>query len=65
MEPYGIAVAAYEKIRSYVMADDCPQEVAKPNTKSRFWSKKNLNFKAKIKILGFSATLNSNFGISK
>ena len=24
--------------------------VKKPNTKSRFWSKKNLNFEAKIKI---------------
>ena len=35
-----------------------------PNTKSRFWSKKNnLNFEAKIKIWGFSTSLNSNFGV--
>ena len=32
-----------------------------PNTKSRFWSKKNLNSEAKIKILGLSMTAISNF----
>ena len=31
------------------------------NTKSRFWSKKNLNFEAKIKILGFSMLAISDF----
>ena len=35
-----------------------------PNTKSRFWSKKNLNFEAKIKILGFWMLAISNFGVS-
>ena len=34
---------------------------AKPNTKSRFWSKKNLNFEAKIKIWGFWMLAISNF----
>ena len=32
-----------------------------PNAKSRFWSKKNLNFVAKIKISGFSMLAISNF----
>ena len=35
-----------------------------PNTKSRFWSKKNLNFEAKMKIWGFSTLLNSNLRVS-
>ena len=34
-----------------------------PNTKSRFWSKKKLNFEAKIKIWGFSMTAISYFGV--
>ena len=34
---------------------------ALPNTKSRFWSKKKLNFEAKIKIWGFSTSTISNF----
>ena len=38
--------------------------VRQPKTKSRFWSKKNLNFEAKIKILGFSMMAISNFGVS-
>ena len=35
-----------------------------PNTKSRFWSKKNLIFEAKIKIWGFWMLAISNFGVS-
>ena len=37
----------------------------RPNTKSRFWSKKNLNFETKIKILGFSTSLISSLMVSK
>ena len=36
-----------------------------PNTKSRFWSNKNLNFEAKIKLWGFSISLNWNFWVSQ
>ena len=35
----------------------------KPNTKSRFWSKKNWNFEAKIRIWGFSTSAISNFWV--
>ena len=35
------------------------------NAKSRFWSKRNLNFETKMKIWGFSTTAISNFGVSK
>jgi len=38
--------------------------VREPDTKSRLWSKKNLNFETKIKTLGFSTTAIPDFGVS-
>ena len=38
--------------------------LGQPNTKSICWSKKNWNCKSKIKIWGFSTSLNANVGVS-
>ena len=47
--------------RGDISALELDGDVWKPHTKSRFRSKKNLNFGAKIKILGFSMSAISNF----